>query len=359
MILAAFLRALGVRLGERAAVAVATLPGNEFLPGHAALAGKSGLRFVPRSRNPIGFANLENIMNSEYFIFPGGGLFQDYGFLSFWCYYSMVLAARCAGLKTVLLYQGFTGVRRPWAKAALGFLVRSVADHVSVRDERSLAFLGAPDGSGPKKFADASFILLDLFAAVSAEGPAPPSGGRSYTVGCSFRQWRGFGVREAVSLVRAVLSDPLASVSLYAMQAPADERFNASILSVLTPGEAERVRDAGRVNGIPAFAASLSNNLYNVGMRFHFCAASAMCSVPCVGVSYDPKVSELFRQMNLPELCVRAVFPDGAQGFAAAAAAAVRRRDEIARRLAAFSSSSSRTAWELFDEFLDRAGIVP
>jgi len=363
MILSAFLRALESRTHGAARVAVASADsGGRFEQCHRASAGELELAFVRRSRNPLGWSNLKNFWNCDCLVYPGGGIFQDYGTLSFWCYYSMVLAAKFLGRGVFILFQGFTGLRSPLHRKALEYLVRNIADHVSVRDESSKAFLPPAKYPSGTKTADASFILYDYLRCASREARDNGEGG-FYTVGISFREWKGFGPREAAEVVKTVLEDPGARVRLYAMQSPADEDFNAAVASELSSEDCMRLEVYGLICDFHEFAVSIAANSYNVGMRFHFCAASAMCAVACIGLSYDDKVLELFRQMNLKELCI-VLSPSGltregglCAKLRARASLARRRRMEIGARLDAFSSSGSSIAMDLFDEFIRHAGI--
>lgn len=359
LILYGFLKALFSRsAGVENVIISSKLSGNEFLSYYEKSFPPGRIEFTDRSRNPLSISNLSAVLKAECFIVPGGGIFQDYGIPSFLCYFSQASLAKILGRKVFLLYQGFTGINRRFFKNVMRWGIKNLFDYVSVRDKYSLeTYLRNAPAEFPvsaSQFSDLVFILSKEFEAACP--PDEPNREGSATVGFAFRSWKGFSESDMAACVEKIVDSTGLKAVLYPMQYPDDLELNAEIIKSISARNKINVSAVGFCPDPVSFFKSVGRNRFNIGTRFHFSVLSAMAKVPCIGISYDDKVRELYREAGIPEFCVTLDSPnasgDIADGVAARIKLAGANYGAISKRLAMYSGIKAEAADKLFDEFI-------
>lgn len=233
---------------------------------------------------------LKAMRHSDVFIWGGGSLIQDVTSAASPLYYAGLMGlARQMGLKTIAWAQGIGPLKRE--------LTRRVARQsfagctaVSVRDQGSAAlltdwqipFLQAPDPvwaleSTPVKG------LWDL--------PAP-------RVAVTLRSHPTLTPERLTNLTQALVSFQKATqtcILLVPFQASQDLSIAQSIHSQLTgPNQIFSLEDPRELKGL------FRGVEMAIGMRFHSLIMAAAEECRCFALSYDPKVSYLMDQLNLP-----------------------------------------------------------
>ncbi len=360
LLLAGFLKALFSRAQDVEKVIISSkLSGNEFLSYYKNSFPAGKIEFIDRSRNPLSISNLSAILKSDCFIVPGGGIFQDYGISSFLCYFSQAALAKILFKKVFLLNQGFTGIKRGFFKKIMRWGVKRLFDYVSVRDKFSFDRYILKDNSrfsvSASRYSDLVFILSEeLENAVSNNGCAADAS--AGTVGFAFRSWKGFSEKDMAACVERVIDSTGLKAVLYPMQYPDDFDLTAGIMECVSARNKVKVSAADFCSDPAAFFKSVRRNRFNIGMRFHFSVLSAIAKVPCIGISYDDKVSEFYREAGLPEFCVMLDgFKDGAD-IASETGVKIKLAEAnylaISKKLFQYSKEKAEAAGKLFDEFI-------
>jgi len=311
------------------------------------------IEFAARSKFALSFCNISAFMKSDAFVIPGGGIFQDYNALSFLCYYSFLIAAEFFGLKRYLLYQGFTGIKRPFFKKLLSHALLRIIDFASVRDERSAAFI---DYKSARRLKKQQFFADPVFSLKSDLKSATDNAGSTFNnaLGMSLRAWRGFSAKEAAAALDEIVKSSGRKIVLYSMQKSIDCDFLLALTRESVAYPQGKISIFEYTDDLQALAGSLSKNFLNIGMRFHFCVISAMIGVPVIGISYDDKVSELFKQVNLQQLCIFNIIEERkkmASEIIKKINYAVSNYDGIKKRFALYSDAQESAAFKLFDDF--------
>jgi len=336
--------------------------------------------FVKRSKNPFSISNIKLIKKSECLIFPGGGIFQDYGKLSFFCYFMFAAMAKMLRKKVFLLYQGFTGVKKTFFKKMTLFLTSNMCDYISIRDAGSLKYINnnATENSGI--FSDAVFLLNDEVKKMlelekkEMKNEDSCQEKSNNIIGISLRTWPGMNEYSLAFVIKKIIESTDFKVRLYSMQKNEDGALNTKIYEVF--------KNAGLLEGVldqkveicdfepdyRRFIKLISANYINIGMRFHFSVLSIMAGVPSLGLSYDDKILKLYQELKLSEICVN-VGDIGNTPHGAAACRdekirkisdevtlklklIIRNYDKISRNFNEYSRKKACDAEILFEEFI-------
>lgn len=358
LILTAFLTMLDSR-GVHFDVIVAC-GGCAGTPDYALKYPNLNIRFIERSKNPLCINNVKAFGSSYAFIMPGGGIFQDYGTLSFLCYYSFLVCARAAGVKNYLLYQGFTGLKKPLFKKMMSFASSRLTDYMSVRDEESAKFLPSgsfQNGSGNGIYADPAFAL-NTAVRIAVKEKSPAASGERF-IGISLRAWKDSRADDIAGALMKISESTGLKIKLYSMQKKADCDLNSAVLSSPKCPAGDKIRMVEYTADVFELAGSLAENELNIGMRFHFTAVSMMAGVPCVGIAYDEKVSRLYESAGLSELCVsKTDFACGPGDLASELIEKigyiVENRPRLVEAAEKFAGGSEKKAGILFGDFYEK-----
>ena len=236
------------------------------------------------------FQVLRAMRQSDIFIWGGGSLIQDVTSAASPLYYAGLMGlAQQLGLKTIAWAQGIGPLKRE--------LTRRVARQsfagctaVSVRDSGSaelltdweIPFIQAPD---PVWALDSSPVkgLWDL--------PAP-------RVAVTLRSHPTLTPERLANLTHALVNFQKATqtcILLVPFQASQDLSIAESIQSQLTgPNHIFRLEDPRELKGL------FRGVEMAIGMRYHSLIMAAAEECRCFALSYDPKVSQLMAQLDLP-----------------------------------------------------------
>ncbi|HBC74339.1 MAG: hypothetical protein A2008_05325 [Candidatus Wallbacteria bacterium GWC2_49_35] len=261
--------------------------------------------FVKRYKNPLNFNNISAFRRSAAFVIPGGGIFQDYSALSFLCYYSFLAVSKLFGVNNYLLFQGLTGIKSKLFVKMMIFAANNLSNYISVRDEASAEFLGKRGAAAADPCGDYSDPVFALNSSIGEKIRSINEGAvKEGVIGVSLRPWKGAGASEIAKVISAVVEKTGLNMKLYSMQEKIDCDFNSIVIGSLDEKTRGKIIKIEYINDAGNLVRSLSLNSLNIGMRFHFSVLSMIAGVPCVGLSYDEKVGELYKRANLQQLCV-------------------------------------------------------
>jgi polysaccharide pyruvyl transferase CsaB len=227
---------------------------------------------------------------SEVFIWGGGSLIQDVTSAASPLYYAGLMGlAQQLGLKTIAWAQGIGPLKR---QLTIQVARQSFAGctAVSVRDRGSatlladwkIPFLMAPD---PVWALDSSPVdgLWDL--------PAP-------RVAVTLRSHSTLTPERLANLTRALVNFQKATqtcILLVPFQESQDLSIAQSIQSQLTgPNQIFQIEDPRQLKGL------FRGVEMAIGMRYHSLIMAAAAECRCFALSYDPKVSQLMADLDLP-----------------------------------------------------------
>jgi polysaccharide pyruvyl transferase WcaK-like protein len=232
----------------------------------------------------------------ELVVLAGGGLFNDHWLGVIPRYAAWVAAARLAGARVAWIGVGVGPIRRRWLRA-LARLAARISQLVLVRDDESVAELGAP--AGVTVIPDPALFL-----------DAPPAGEAANELVLIVRAPTGADAHGAAQLIEALAESGAAAERaglrpvLVTMAGPRDEPFAAS------------VRDASKRCGIDAPAvealgptpeaalARLSRCAAVITIRLHGLLLAALADVPAVAIAYDAKVRLAAERLGLADVVV-------------------------------------------------------
>jgi len=300
-------------------------------------------------------AILAGLRGCDLFVSGGGSLLQDVTSPRSLLYYlAVILLARLARVPVVVLAQGIGPIRRPALRRLTGRVLRGAA-RITVRDEESACELrqmglGLRPGPEVTVTADPVFALQPapeergLSALRQLHGPRP-------WVGVSVRPWPGIeNVLSPLGEALRAVDAAGGSLLFLPLQPEADRPLCCRL--------AEQVGAGAVLAGAPSPAewlALVAGLDRVVAMRLHALIFAASAGIPCLGLSYDPKVDSLLARLDLsPAARVEAFDPAALVARLCASlrdptleraeAPAVERLREAARRNAEIALESGRRA---------------
>ncbi len=229
------------------------------------------------------------LRQSEVFIWGGGSLMQDVSSLASPLYYGgLMLLAQLLGLKTIAWAQGIGPLNHPLTQGLTRFVLRR-CQGISVRDQASAQLLQSWR-LDPLIAPDPVWLL-----AGSPDHPTfPPS-----AVAVNLRRHRTLTGDRLQVLTQALIEFQHLTQTylvLIPFQASQDLAIAEDILAQLPPQAGEIVqRDDPRELKALFRGVSLT-----IGMRLHSLIMAASEGSPGFALSYDPKVSRLMAEVDLP-----------------------------------------------------------
>jgi polysaccharide pyruvyl transferase CsaB len=236
------------------------------------------------------FPVLRALKASELFIWGGGSLIQDVtSFASPFYYIGLMALAQQRGLKTIAWAQGIGPLKRSITRSMTERVLRG-CEAISVRDRASAALVAnwnlspilAPD---PVWAMEAKPVqgLWDL--------PAP-------RVAVNLRSYPQLTPQRLANLTQALIDFQKATktcILLVPFQASQDLAIARSIAEQL-PGDRHVIslEDPRELKGL------FRGVEMAIGMRYHSLIMAAAEECRCFALSYDPKVSRLMEEINLP-----------------------------------------------------------
>jgi polysaccharide pyruvyl transferase CsaB len=228
----------------------------------------------------------------------GGSLLQDVTSARSLLYYlGLILMARALRRPVVVLAQGIGPLRRPALRRLTARALQGVA-RITVRDADSAAELrgmGVGSGGHPE--------ILVTADPVFALAPAPPERGQALLAGIPGpRPWVGVSVRPwpGIDALLPSLGGALTQIEgaggtpvFLPLQPAADRPLCCSLAErvgrgVVWPGALQPAEWLAVVSALDLVVA----------MRLHALIFAAVSGVPCLGLSYDPKVTRLLARLE-------------------------------------------------------------
>ncbi len=260
-----------------------------------------------RLRTPGGL--WQALAGSRLFISGGGSLVQDVTSARSPVYYlSTMMAARARGVPVAVVGQGVGPLRRQWVRR-LAARAYNYAEAISVRDADSVKTLKSLGVTVPVHLGADLAVLLrpaddDRVRSLLARYRLDRAPGR---MGVAPRPWPGLWDAAVLGrAIRHVADTYRAQVAVFAFDRVQDREISRAV-AVAAGGafvDVESPRDLlGLVGAMDVM----------VGVRLHALIFAAAQGVPCVGLAYDPKVSALMTELDLPGL-----LPVNASGLAVA-----------------------------------------
>lgn len=294
-VLAGIREAFARRAGGRARLVV-------FSQDPAATLQMHGLPAVER----MSLAALRSALKETDLLLSGGGsLLQDTTSMRSLVYYLWVVRLAYAHRVPVMFYaQGMGPFRRPLSRALVR-IVANRADYITVRDEPSLRLLNTLGVKRPpiEQTADPAFALSPAASdAVDALFQAENLPKDEPMIGVALRPWGGSGESPLDSYAQLLLNLHRRTgqrVVLLPMHSADDVVFSETVASLTKEPAAFPV-----VRGVypPAVLLGLVARMQAVvAMRLHTLIFAARSGVPPFALSYDPKVENLMRGLDLAD----------------------------------------------------------
>ncbi len=233
---------------------------------------------------------LQALRNSQIFIWGGGSLMQDVtSWLSPLYYGGLMLLAQQMGLATIAWAQGIGPLQYPLTR----FVTRHTLERctvVSVRDRASAKLV--LDWQIPALFApDPVWALASAPVKGLWDLPAP-------RVAVALRPHKQLTPKRLACLTQALIEFQKATqtcILLVPFQASQDQKIAQEIASQL-PGSHHifSLSDPRQLKGLFRGVEMV------IGMRYHSLIMGAAQECRCFALSYDPKVSQIMAELNLP-----------------------------------------------------------
>lgn len=233
---------------------------------------------------------LKTLQQSDVFLWGGGSLIQDMTSLASPLYYNGLMAmAQQFGLKTIAWAQGIGPINSPINRAITKKVLKN-CDAVSVRDGASAKLVS--DWEIPVLIApDPVWALESKQVGTIGSLPAP-------RVALCLRPHTELTQRRLDNLIKAVIAFQKATdvfILLVPFQPSQDLPLARYVSSQLSgPHEIICLEDPQQLKGL------FRGVEMTIGMRLHSLIMAAAESSRTVALSYDPKVTQLMKELNLP-----------------------------------------------------------
>jgi polysaccharide pyruvyl transferase CsaB len=232
---------------------------------------------------------LKALSQAEYFIWGGGSLMQDVTSLASPIYYAGLMAlAQQQGLKTIAWAQGIGPLNSPltrWITKTV--LKRCVA--VSVRDEAS-ALLLQQWGLNPLIAPDPVWVLEGKPDPELKNIPSP-------RIAVVLREHPQLTDERLTNLTQALINFQKATQSqilFIPFQETKDLAIARNLTQQIPQSHLIKLEDPKTIKGLFQEIEMV------IGMRYHSLIMAAAEGCRCFAISYDPKVSQLMKQINIP-----------------------------------------------------------
>ena len=234
------------------------------------------------------------LLRTDVFISGGGTLFQNTtSNRSFLYYIGLVWLAKILRKKVMIFAQGFGPLSGKTNRFLARFILNRV-DLITLRDKYSLSSIKALGVTKPavKLTADPAFCLKfaslkntrPLLGIVLRELPRK----EDYQILAKAIDW----------VVQTYKYSPI-----FLLFHPSKDKDTAVALSDLMREELEIIDEDSDPKKMLAAISQLD---LLIGMRLHSLIFAAMCNVPMLGLSYDPKVEAFIKEIGQPSLRVGA-----------------------------------------------------
>jgi len=290
-----------------------------------ATTAEHGVKAAPRGLRSA-FSRLQE---SDLFISGGGGLLQDAtSWRSPLYYLAMIELALASGVPVACIGHSIGPLRRPWVRR----LVRKTLSRVGVlgvRDDLSLAAL--------KELGVTREVTVTADLAFALMPPAPEESAAAWrkagleqherrSVCLALRQSPTGETGHLVSGLVASIGEACRELRLRPVLVPMQRAQDLAIADEIAAHMAVPVEVVRQALTAREILALIGRCDLVVAMRLHALIFAAICRVPMVAVSYDPKVDGLMESLGLPVAARVEAFDQ--QALRGAMLSAVRAREE-------------------------------
>jgi polysaccharide pyruvyl transferase CsaB len=263
-------------------------------------AQRLGVATVARKHGP---SILNAVRKCDLFVSGGGGLIQDSTGLGSVVYYlGLIRLAAWLGKPTFLYGQGFGPVRSSWGRRLCRWLSPSIRlatfrDQDSLDDFRKLAGPDVPAfvtadpalllAPVPAKELSSLLTSCGLAGEISRlDGPTGSHPDSGPLVAVTVRPWPGFRLSEVAAALQQFHQEQHARYVLLALH-PEQDLAVCQELQAQLQAPVHIADPAWQPAQVAGFLRCCD---LIVGMRLHSLILAAGAQVPCIGLSYDPKV---------------------------------------------------------------------
>lgn len=238
-------------------------------------------------KQPI--AVLNSLRRSQLFIWGGGSLMQDSTSAANPIYYGgLMKLAQLMGLTTIAWAQGIGPLQRPWVRQFTRHVLAGCTA-ISVRDEAS-AHLLATWGLSHRLAPDPVWAMMAASGPRLEDLPAP-------RIVVNLRRHPLLTEARLATLTQALVlfqQASQASLILVPFQASQDLAIAQHLQSNLPQSRIVQVEDPAALKGL------FGRVDLTIAMRLHGLIMAAAEGSRCFALSYDPKVTQLMRSLDLP-----------------------------------------------------------
>jgi polysaccharide pyruvyl transferase CsaB len=224
------------------------------------------------------------LAGSQWLILGGGGLFQDSSSLKNVVYYAgVIVLARLLGNRVLWWAQGIGPLKHPVSQGLTSLALR-LSHTLTVRDDQSIGWVRqlAPH-KAVNLVADPVWLL----------NPSPPDS-TAEAIGISLRDWPSL-TPLAIQQLALVVHQSFAPHHIFMLLPFQPQQDDKPLKQFKAALPADR-----RIVWCDTPQQAFGSLTGLVGMRFHAVVLAVLHHVPVFAVAYDPKVSQLCQQLQVP-----------------------------------------------------------
>lgn len=246
--------------------------------------------------------------DADVFLSGGGGLIQDSTSVQSAIYYLGLIELALRKGKKVMVYAQGLGPLNRWVSRWAARMVLNRVNVITVRDPNSMELLKSIGVKKPPTYLTADPVFSLQPAAGEALRGAMESEkikGDNFKLGISVRPWKTEAdyVRIIASVADEFARQNQAEIFIFPFKEPGDLEICRKIADLMEQ-PAAIVR---RKYPIPVMMGLMGQMDAMVGMRLHSLIFSSAQLVPVVGISYDPKVTNLMEMLELPVIDLKSI----------------------------------------------------
>ena len=235
------------------------------------------------------FTILKVLQQSDVFIWGGGSLMQDSTSLASPIYYAGLMAlAQQRGLKTIAWAQGIGPLNKPWTR----WLTKQVllgCDAISVRDTASAELLS--------KWQIESIIAPDPVWALKSAPTSELKDVANSKVAVVLRSHPLLTPQRLQAIIEAIKNFQTQTNTFILLIPFQPDRDSAIARKIAAQIEQHKIITIDRPERLKGLFEEVD---LTIAMRLHGLIMAASAGSSCFALSYDPKVSQLMSELNLP-----------------------------------------------------------
>ncbi|MBS3810394.1 MAG: polysaccharide pyruvyl transferase CsaB [Halanaerobiales bacterium] len=236
------------------------------------------------------FNILSRMKSSNIFISGGGSLLQDKtSFKTVPYYLGLIFLAQLFKMKTIFFAQGVGPVKNKFYRYLIKKVLKNV-DHISVRDENSKKFL-ISIGINEKNIE----VIEDPVYAIKPDIIKKRKNLDTKNIGVSVRDWgSNHYLKILAEFLNSLNKNEDLSVTIIPFHEGKDIKISRKLLGLLETKVKiiEYTDNAKQINDLYS-----SFDMF-IGLRLHSLIFAAVNHIPFIGISYDPKVNSLIKEMG-------------------------------------------------------------